>query len=72
MHVWQNTIDDQAYTNSLSRVDGSLTVIAENVLVTNKDSQLLELCYLARIKTNFYSKKLIKIDNGSSEPFFLN
>jgi hypothetical protein len=36
MHVWQNTIDDQAYTNSLSRVDGSLTVIAENVLVNEQ------------------------------------
>ena len=36
MHVWQNTIDNQAYTNSLSRVDGSLTVIAENVLVNEQ------------------------------------
>jgi hypothetical protein len=36
MHVWQNTIDDQAYTNSLSRIDGSLTVIAENVLVNEQ------------------------------------
>lgn len=36
MHVWQNTIDDQAYTNSLSRIDGSLTVIAENVLVNDQ------------------------------------
>ena len=33
MHVWQNTIDEQEYTNSLSRLDGSLTVIAEKVLV---------------------------------------
>jgi hypothetical protein len=36
MHVWQNTIDNQAYTNSLSRIDGSLTVIAENVLVNEQ------------------------------------
>ena len=36
MHVWQNSIDGQAYTNSLSRIDGSLTVIAENVLVNNQ------------------------------------
>jgi hypothetical protein len=36
MHVWQNTIDGQAYTNSLSRLDGSLTVIAENVLVNEQ------------------------------------
>lgn len=36
MHVWQNSIDGQAYTNSLSRIDGSLTVIAENVLVNDQ------------------------------------
>lgn len=36
MHVWQNSIDGQAYTNSLSRIDGSLTVIAENVLVNEQ------------------------------------
>ena len=36
MHVWQNSIDGQSYTNSLSRIDGSLTVIAENVLVNDQ------------------------------------
>ena len=36
MHVWQNSIDGQAYTNTLSRIDGSLTVIAENVLVNDQ------------------------------------
>ena len=36
MHVWQNTIDKQLYTNSLSRIDGSLTVIAEGVIIDEK------------------------------------
>jgi hypothetical protein len=36
MHVWQNTIDKQLYTNSLSRIDGSLTVIAEGVIVDER------------------------------------
>ena len=30
MYVWQNKFENQVYTNTLSRIDGSLTVIAEN------------------------------------------
>lgn len=29
LFVWQNKFDNQIYTNSLSRIDGSLSVIAE-------------------------------------------
>jgi hypothetical protein len=29
MYVWQNKFDNQTYTNTLSRIDGSLSVIAE-------------------------------------------
>ena len=31
MYVWQNEVEGQTYTNSLSRIDGQLNVIAENV-----------------------------------------
>ena len=35
LYVWQNKVENQQYTNSLSRIDGSLTVVAdgENPLV---------------------------------------
>ena len=29
LYVWQNKVDNQQYTNSLSRIDGSLTVVAD-------------------------------------------
>ena len=29
LYVWQNTVENQQYTNSLSRIDGSLTVVAD-------------------------------------------
>lgn len=29
LYIWQNKFEDQIYTNSLSRIDGSLSVIAE-------------------------------------------
>ena len=41
MHVWQNTIDKQLYTNSLSRIDGSLTVIAEGVIIDEKPQPVI-------------------------------
>lgn len=29
LYVWQNKVENQQYTNSLSRIDGSLTVVAD-------------------------------------------
>ena len=50
MHVWQNTIDEQAYTNSLSRLDGSLTVIAENVLIDEQRQPVVRAVLSCRDK----------------------
>ena len=48
MHVWQNTIEGQLYTNSLSRLDGSLTVIAENVMLEWKPQPLVRAVLMCK------------------------
>ena len=52
MHVWQNTIEGQLYTNSLSRLDGSLTVIAENVMLEGKPQPLVRAVLMCKNKAD--------------------
>lgn len=50
IYVWQNSVGDQAYTNTLSRIDGSLTVIAENVVVDQKSQPVLRAALACKNK----------------------
>ena len=54
MHVWQNTIDEQLYTNSLSRIDGSLTVIAEGVIVNERAQPVIRAILQCKDKNNLH------------------
>ena len=50
IYVWQNSVGNQAYTNTLSRIDGSLTVVAENVLIDEKPQPLLRAALACKNK----------------------